>query len=62
MSPNRKKCVIATRALTPPRDSDKPVLGPDPEFSFRLCLDACPSQAIFGVFKKGDKLLEPKKK
>ena len=27
--------------------------------SCRLCLDACPSQAIFAVFKKGEKLLEP---
>ena len=27
-----------------------------------LCLDACPSHAIFGVFRKGDKLLEPQKK
>ena len=26
----------------------------------RLCLDACPSQAIYAVFKKGGKLLEPK--
>ncbi|WP_447972720.1 hypothetical protein [Nitrospira sp. Kam-Ns4a] len=25
----------------------------------RLCLDACPSQAIYAVFRKGDKLLEP---
>jgi len=24
--------------------------------------DACPSQAIFGVFKKGEKILEPQKK
>ncbi|MDC8450973.1 MAG: hypothetical protein LV473_21825 [Nitrospira sp.] len=30
--------------------------------SCRLCLDACPSQAIYAVFKKGDKLLEPQKK
>jgi len=30
--------------------------------SYRLCLDACPSQAIYGVFKKGEKLLEPQKK
>jgi ferredoxin len=30
--------------------------------SCRLCLNACPSQAIYGVFKKGEKLLEPQKK
>lgn len=32
--------------------------------SCRLCLDACPSQAIYAVFKKGDKELlpQPKKK
>ena len=30
--------------------------------SCRLCLDACPSQAIYAVFKKGEKLLEPQKK
>ena len=29
--------------------------------SCRLCLDACPSQAIYAVFRKGEKLLEPKK-
>ncbi len=28
----------------------------------RLCLDACPTQAIYAVFRKGDKLLEPQKK
>ena len=28
----------------------------------RLCLDACPSQAIYAVFKKGEKVLEPQKK
>ena len=26
------------------------------------CLDACPPQAIYGVFKKGEKMLEPQKK
>jgi Fe-S-cluster-containing hydrogenase component 2 len=30
--------------------------------SCRLCLDACPSQAIYAVYRKGDKLLEPKQK
>lgn len=30
--------------------------------SCRLCLDACPSKAIFAVFRKGDKLLEPQQK
>ena len=29
--------------------------------SCRLCLDACPSQAIFAVFRKGAKILEPQK-
>ncbi len=29
--------------------------------SCRLCLDACPSQAIFAVFKKGEKLRSRKK-
>lgn len=28
--------------------------------SCRLCLDACPTQAIYGVFRKGEKLLSPK--
>jgi len=28
----------------------------------RLCLDACPSQAIYAVFRKGNKVLEPQKK
>jgi len=27
----------------------------------RLCLDACPSQAIYVVFRKGSKVLEPNK-
>jgi len=27
----------------------------------RLCLDACPSQAIFAVFRRGEKILEPTK-
>ena len=30
--------------------------------SCRLCLDACPSQAIYAVYKKGDKLLVPQEK
>ena len=29
--------------------------------SCRLCLDACPSQAIYAVYRKGDKLLVPQK-
>ncbi|MFO0731109.1 MAG: 4Fe-4S dicluster domain-containing protein [Nitrospiraceae bacterium] len=29
--------------------------------SCRLCLDACPSQAIYAVYRKGDKLLEPQR-
>lgn len=30
--------------------------------SCRLCLDACPSHAIYGVFRKGEKLLVPQAK
>ena len=27
----------------------------------RMCLDACPTQAIYTVFKKGEKVIVPKK-
>jgi len=30
--------------------------------SCRLCLDACPSQAIYAVYRKGEKILLPQKK
>jgi Fe-S-cluster-containing hydrogenase component 2 len=30
--------------------------------SCRLCLDACPSQAIYAVFRKGNKVIEPQKR
>lgn len=30
--------------------------------SCRLCIDACPSNAIYAVYRKGDKLLTPQKK
>ena len=34
---------------------------PPYKFDASRCLESCPSKAIYGVFKKGEKLLEPQK-
>src|SRR5262249_46829888 len=51
-------CPVGARVLEPPVK----VGGSRCLEGCRLCLGACPSQGIFAVFKKGEKVLEPQKK